>query len=95
MMPGGLALVLVLSFTSASDLPLAAAVRVGVVLDLTSEAGRKSLTCISMAWTTSTLRMPTPATGSTCTCSWGTRVEMSSPQHTLVRPALSSSSSSF
>lgn len=30
-------------------LPAAAAVRVGVVLDLTSDLGRKSLACISMA----------------------------------------------
>ena len=54
MIPRGLALLhllLVLSSASASasELPPAAAVRVGVVLDLTSEAGRKSLTCISMA----------------------------------------------
>ncbi|CAD6337389.1 unnamed protein product [Miscanthus lutarioriparius] len=55
MIAGGLALlhlllVLLSASASASELPpAAAAVRVGVVLDLTSEAGRKSLTCISMA----------------------------------------------
>ena len=56
MIPGGLALlhlllgVLPSASASASELPpAAAAVRVGVVLDLTSEVGRKSLTCISMA----------------------------------------------
>ncbi|KXG19505.1 glutamate receptor 2.9-like isoform X3 [Sorghum bicolor] len=58
MIPGGLALLHLLlgvlpsasASASASELPpAAAAVRVGVVLDLTSEVGRKSLTCISMA----------------------------------------------